>query len=177
MIDAIIYIVIVASIGAILWIVSRGIHSRGESIYVSRKDDADFWTGKAPPDDGFTPAQKREIYQRDHGRCQISGRKVWLGEPGKHEQIEDAFRRLAAAVPGLKVVEKQQGEIDHIVPRKMGGPSSVWNGWLVAREFNRGRGGKFGKWSKAAERLCHRRGYKVYLTPEEMEDFKRRTEK
>lgn len=173
MIDLAIYVVIVSAAGAILWVVSRGIHSR-ESIYVSRKDDADFWTGKNAPDDGFTPAQKREIYFRDRERCRISGRQVWLGEPGKHEEVENAFRRLASELPGLRIVEKQQGEIDHIIPRSMGGPSAIWNGWLVARKFNRGRGGKFGKWSKAAENLCRAKGYKVYLTPAEMQEYQNR---
>ena len=137
-----------------LWLWSRHLHSRkyesnGSCIYVHDVSKADFWDGKEPPDTGFTAAQKKEIYARVSGRCQVTGKAVSLGEPdGRGEKLRNALGLLP------------EGEVDHIIPRNYGGPSTTWNARLVCREVNRG---KSGLWTHEAEKLCEKRRMKVYV--------------
>jgi len=153
MIDLVLWIgALVLLVALRLW--SRRLHSRkyesnGSCIYVHDMARADFWDGKEPPDTGFTAAQKKEIYARAGGRCQVTGKAVSLGEPdGRSEKIRNALGFLP------------EGEVDHIIPRNYGGSSMTWNARLVCRELNRG---KSGMWTREAERLCERRGMKVYV--------------
>lgn len=166
-------------IGVVLGLIILALRARPRraNIYVEKKSDADFWRGKAEPDKGFSESQKNEIYRRDRGKCRITDRKVWLGEPAEDEKLRDAAMRLAAGISGVKSLERDHGEIDHIIPREFGGPSELWNGWLISRKENRGNGGKFSQWTKQAERLCVERGYKVYLTPAELKEFQQRRNK
>lgn len=169
MIEALIGIGIALVLGGIIWAIRA--RPRRADIYVEKKSEADFYRGKPEPDKGFSTCLKNEIYRRDRGRCKITGHKVWLGEPAEDEKLRDAAMRLAAGLSGVKSLEREQGEIDHIVPREFGGPSELWNGHLVARSYNRG---KSSQWTKQAERLCIERGYKVYLTPAELKEFQAR---
>lgn len=175
MIEALIGVSIAIVLGLIIWALRA--RPRHADIYVEKKAEADFWRGKEAPDKGFSASQKNEIYKRDKGVCQCSNRKVWLGEPAEDEKLRDAAMRLAAGVTGVKSFERDHGEIDHIIPREFGGPSALWNGWLISRKENRGNGGKFSQWTRQAERLCIERGYKVYLTPAELKEFKQRRTK
>lgn len=171
MIEAIIGIAIALALGVLIWFLRA---RAPKSIYVKRKDEADFYRGKRKPDDGFTQAQKSRIYFRDGGKCQMTGRKVWLGEPDKDEETTDAALKLASKLTGIDSIKREEGEIDHIIPREFGGPSTLWNGHLVARSYNRG---KSSKWSMQAERLCRKNKWTVYLEPSELKEFQQRRNK
>lgn len=171
MTNAIIGIAIALALSVLIWFLRA---RAPKSIYVKRKDDADFYRGKRKPDDGFTQAQKSRIYFRDGGKCQMTGRKVWLGEPDKDEETTDAALKLASKLTGIDSIKREEGEIDHIIPREFGGPSTLWNGHLVARSYNRG---KSSKWSMQAERLCRKNKWTVYLEPSELKEFQQRRNK
>lgn len=171
MTNAIIGITIALALGVLIWILRARVP---KSIYVKRKDEADFYRGKRKPDDGFTQAQKSRIYFRDGGKCQMTGRKVWLGEPDEDEETTDAALKLASKLTGIDSIKREEGEIDHIIPREFGGPSTLWNGHLVARSYNRG---KSSKWSIQAERLCRKNKWTVYLEPSELKEFQQRRNK
>lgn len=64
----------------------------------------------------FTPAQKRQIFERDGGKCQ--GRTCRV--PG-----------------GATIPDVSQGEFDHITPWSQGGKTEVDNGQLLCRDCNR----------------------------------------
>lgn len=167
MTDLAIYVISIVSAFLLLWFVIRA--RPPKSIYVSRKSEADFYRGKRAPDDGFTSKQKSAIYMRDAGKCAITGRNVWLGEPDESEEAADAVLKLVSKIPGLKGVKRGEGEVDHIIPREFGGASTLENGHLVARSYNRG---KSSAWTIQAERLCKKHGWKVYLEPAELKKFK-----
>lgn len=143
-----IVIVVSGLLGLLIWKL-RSRPSEYASIYVSRKDDADFWEGKGAPDKGFTAAQKRNIYLREEGKCAVTGKRLSLGE---------ADNRVQAIQTAFGVME--EGEVDHTIPKSWGGPSTEWNGRLVARKLNRD---KSDEWTRDAEKLCSERGLKVYL--------------
>ncbi len=148
LLNAAIVIVVSGAIGLLIWKL-RSRPSEYASIYVDRKEDADFWEGKPEPDKGFTAALKREIYYAANGKCQITGKRVSLGEAdNRSEAIQTAFGMM------------EEGEVDHIISRKWGGPSVKWNGRLVRRKINRD---KSGDWTREAEKLCAERGLKVYI--------------
>ena len=172
MIEFLVGIGIAAVLGLILWALRA--RPRRSNIYVEKKSEADFYRGKRKPDDGFAQAQKSRIYFRDGGKCQMTGRKVWLGEPDKDEETTDAALKLASKLTGIDSIKREEGEIDHIIPREFGGPSTLWNGHLVARSYNRG---KSSKWSIQAERLCRKNKWTVYLEPSELKEFQQRRNK
>jgi hypothetical protein len=61
----------------------------------------------------FSPAQKRQIFERDGGKCQGQ----WCG--------------------GVTIEDVSQGEFDHITPWSKGGKTEVENGLLLCRDCNR----------------------------------------
>lgn len=146
--NAAIVIVVSGAIGLLIWKL-RSRPSEYASIYVDRKEDADFWEGKPEPDKGFTAAQKRAIYERENGKCAVTKKRLSLGEAdNKSQAIQTAFGMM------------EEGEVDHTIPRRWGGPSTEWNGRLVSRKINRD---KRGEWTREAEKLCAERGLKVYI--------------
>lgn len=148
LVNAAIVIVVSGLIGLLIWKM-RSRPSEYSSIYVESKDKADFWEGKGAPDNGFTASQKKAIYEREGGRCAITGKRLSLGEP-------DNKRQEWGKVLGVL----EEGEIDHRIPREWGGPSKDWNGLLISRKINRK---KLAKWTRDAEKLCSERGLKVYV--------------
>ena len=72
-------------IGLLIWKL-RSRPSEFASIYVDSKEKADFWEGKGAPDKGFTQAQKKAIYEREGGKCAITGKRLSLGEPDNNLQ-------------------------------------------------------------------------------------------
>lgn len=148
LINAAIVIGVSGLIGLLIWKL-RSRPSEHSSIYVDRKEDADFWEGKGAPDKGFTAAQKKFIYLRENGKCAVTGKRLSLGEP-------DNKRQEWGKVLGML----EEGEVDHMIPKSWGGPSTEWNGLLVARKLNRD---KSDEWTRDAEKLCAERGLKVYV--------------
>ena len=148
LINAAIVVLVSGLIGRLIWKL-RSRPSEFASIYVDSKEKADFWEGKGAPDKGFTAAQKKAIYEREDGKCAITGKRLSLGEP-------DNKKQEWAKVLGML----EEGEVDHIVPREWGGPSTDWNGLLISRKINRK---KLDKWTRDAEKLCAERGLKVFV--------------
>lgn len=148
LINAAIVIVVSGLIVLLIWKL-RSRPSEFASIYVDNRADADFWDGKGAPDKGFTAAQKKAIYNREGGKCAITGKRLSLGEPDNKMQ---EWRKV------LGVLE--EGEVDHRIPREWGGPSTEWNGLLISRKINRK---KLDKWTRDAEKLCAERGLKVFI--------------
>lgn len=64
----------------------------------------------------FTPAQKRQIYERDGGKCQGQ----WCG--------------------GVDIADLGDGEFDHVTPWSAGGKTHIDNGQLLCRDCNRRKG-------------------------------------
>lgn len=148
LINAAIVISVSGFIGLLIWKL-RSRPSEYSSIYVDRKEDADFWEGKGAPDKGFTQAQKKAIYEREGGKCAITGKRLSLGEPDNNLQEW-----------GKVLGMLEEGEVDHRIPREWGGPSKEWNGLLISRKINRK---KLAKWTRDADKLCAERGLKVYI--------------
>ena len=64
----------------------------------------------------FSPAQKRQIFERDGGKCQ-----------GRNCSVEG----------GVAIEDLSHGEFDHITPWSQGGKTEVENGQLLCRDCNR----------------------------------------
>lgn len=148
LINAAIVISVSGFIGLLIWKL-RSRPSEFASIYVDSKEKADFWEGKGAPDKGFTQAQKKAIYEREGGKCAITGKRLSLGEPDNNLQEW-----------GKVLGMLEEGEVDHRIPKSWGGPSTEWNGRLVSRKLNRD---KSDEWTRDAEKLCAERGLKVYV--------------
>ena len=148
LINAAIVLGVSGLIGLLIWKL-RPRPSDFASIYVDSKEKADFWEGRGAPDKGFTQAQKKAIYEREGGKCAMTGKRLSLGEPDNKKQEWEKV---------LGVLE--EGEVDHRIPREWGGPSKEWNGLLISRKINRK---KLAKWTRDAEKLCAERGLKVFI--------------
>lgn len=147
-------------IGLLVWKL-RPRPSEFASIYVDRKEDADFWEGRGQVDRGFSKDQKAKAYQYQDKKCALCGKYGFLGEPeaGKEEVI-DALATLVKNATGRKkkIVEELEG--GHIIPKTWGAPSEDWNLFMICRSHNREDSDKF---TREAEKLCAERGLKVFL--------------
>lgn len=160
LINAAVVIVVSGLIGLLIWKL-RSRPSDYASIYVDRKDKADFWEGKGAPDRGFQKEQKEKKYEDQEKKCAICGKYGFLGEPeaGKEEVI-DAIATLVKNATGQKNKIFEDLEGGHIIPHSWGAPSKDWNLFMICRSHNRKDSDSF---TRDAEKLCAERGLKVYL--------------
>lgn len=160
LINAAIVIVVSGLIGLLIWKL-RSRPSDVSSIYVDRKEDADFWEGKGAVDRGFSKEQKEKQYEAQDEKCALCGKYGFLGEPeaGKEEVI-DAIATLVKNAMGRKkkIVEELEG--GHIIPKTWGAPSKDWNLFMICRSHNREDSNAF---TREAEKLCEERVLKVYV--------------
>lgn len=138
MVDFISWLVLllVLSLGIKLFITAykNNFNRKYDAIIVKRRDQADYWYGKKGEE--FTPEIKKQIYARDKGICQHSGKKTKNAPNGFRQKI----RYAASFIPGFGWLWKDWlCEIDHKIFKSYGGKNTLQNGRCLARRFNRRR--------------------------------------
>lgn len=116
------------------WSYKNNPKRRYKDIIVYDIKEADYYLGKKGEE--FTPEIKKQIYIRDKGICQHSGKKTKNAPVG----FQQKARYVASFIPGFGWLWRDWlCEIDHKIFKSWGGKSTVQNGRCLARRFNRRR--------------------------------------
>ncbi len=117
-------------------------------IYTTNKDEAIYGIHKGYVDDGLTNDIRKKVYEKYGERCYITGRIGYQG---------DADTNGEHILVGIGI--KKELQIGHVVPRKLGGPTQLWNLRPMEKKLN---GSLKDKITPMAEGLCRQRGEKIW---------------
>jgi hypothetical protein len=135
-----------------LFTTNKTIPNKYKHIFTNQKSKATYHTGKQGK--VFTLSQKKDIYKRDKGKCRISGKRLRFSKRIQGHQWMQTFTPARWAEP------------DHVIPKSIGGPNTLWNGMNLWSTINRKKSGYI---TREVLDLCRKRRETIYLTKSEFD--------